>query len=160
MKNKPIKRSEYIVKLSRDHHASLLFCWKIRQAKRLEIAPSRVKPYVAYFSADHMRPHFDEEEQILFPPAINDPLVKQAFTEHQDIYRLVDQIALAEDKELQPLLDEIAETVDKHVRFEERVLFPHLEKIIPEVELKKISDQLDHEPEKDTYADEFWVKPR
>jgi len=30
MKTKPIKRNENIMKLSKEHHFSLLFCWKIR----------------------------------------------------------------------------------------------------------------------------------
>lgn len=66
MEGKPIKRSKYIIKLSRDHNASLLFCWKIRQGKRLGVESERIKPYVAYFAKEHLSPHFFEEETILF----------------------------------------------------------------------------------------------
>lgn len=118
-----------------------------------------MKPYVAYFAKDHMAPHFDEEESILFPAASGDDLVKQAVAEHRIILELVDHIVPAEDQELDILLCDLAETVDKHVRFEERVLFPHLEQLIPEPILKEISEKLDHEPEKDTFQDEFWKKP-
>jgi hemerythrin-like domain-containing protein len=50
--------------------------------------------------------------------------------------------------------------VDKHVRFEERELFPHLEVAIEESELAKIGEKLlemQSEPLQDTYEDEFWV---
>lgn len=158
MENKPIKRSKYIIKLSRDHNASLLFCWKIRQGKKLGVDGERIKPYVAYFAKDHMAPHFEEEETILFSSVSEDELVKQAVSEHQLIYKLVDQVRSAEGAELDESLLKLADTVDGHVRFEERTLFPHLEKLIPEPQLKQISEKLDHEPEKDTFGDEFWKK--
>lgn len=160
MERKPVKRSPYIIKLSRDHHASLLFCWKLRQGLKLGIDGERMQPYVAYFAKDHMTPHFAEEEDILFPAAAQDPLVLQAMDEHRMINQLVDQIGAATGSQLPDLLHDIANRVDEHVRFEERVLFPHLEKIVPEDALKRISEQLDHEPEKDIYQDHFWVKPR
>lgn len=156
MERKPIKRSEYIVKLSRDHHASLLFCWKIRQGRRNGIDSNRIKPYVAYFAAEHLTPHFVEEEDILFRSVLEDSLVQQAFEEHKQINMLVEKIA--ENDHPERFLDEIADIVDQHVRFEERVLFPHLEQIIPEVQLKEISEKLDQDPPKDTYHDPFWVK--
>jgi hemerythrin-like domain-containing protein len=55
---------------------------------------------------------------------------------------------------------QIADMVDKHVRFEERELFPHLEVAIEESELAKIGEKLlemQSEPLQDTYEDEFWV---
>lgn len=160
MKNKPVKRSPYIIKLSRDHHASLLFCWKLRQGMKLHVAAERMRRYVAYFAKDHLAPHFREEEEILFAAAVDDTLVGQAMREHDEINNLVSAIATTHLKELPALLGSVADRVDAHVRFEERVLFPHLEKIIPEDQLKEISEQLDHDPEKDTYEDDFWVKPK
>jgi hemerythrin-like domain-containing protein len=54
----------------------------------------------------------------------------------------------------------MVDMVDKHVRFEERELFPHLEAAIEESELAKIGEKLlemQSEPLQDTYEDEFWV---
>lgn len=78
--------------------------------------------------------------------------------EHKTVFDLVANIADSEGEQLTGFLLQLADTVDSHVRFEERVLFPHLERLIPEEQLKVISDQLDHEPEKDTYQDAFWKK--
>lgn len=160
MKNKPVKRSPYIVKLSRDHHAGLLFCWKIRQAKKYLIAHERVKPYVAYFTEAHLAPHFKEEEEILFAPKPGDALVQRAMQEHKNIKRLSAEVATASGVNSDALLDAIANAVDNHIRFEERTLFPHLEQVLTEEQLKEISTQLDHEPEQDAYPDEFWLKPK
>lgn len=160
MEKKPVKRSPYIVKLSRDHHASLLFCWKLRQGDKFGIEKNRMKKYVSYFFAEHMQPHFKEEEQILFAPAKNDEMVQQALQDHKKIHALARTIISKEAADLTGELLEIAELVDNHVRFEERKLFPHLEQLIPEDQLKEISEKLGHAPEKDVYKDEFWIKKK
>ncbi len=160
MNKKPVKRSPHIIKLSRDHHASLLFCWKLRQGIKLGIGNDRMQGYVSYFAKEHMSPHFHEEETILFPPASDDVLVQRALHEHKVINALVSEIANGDEFRLRHTLEEIADAVDKHVRFEERILFPHLEKKLSEDQLVTISRQLDHEPEKDLYADAFWVKKK
>lgn len=160
MGNKPVRRSPYIIKLSRDHHAGLLFCWKIRQGQRLTVDLERIKEYVAYFSHEHLASHFEEEEKYLFASQIQDDLVQRAMNEHKNIRHLSAAIAGASGEKLASLLDEIANTVDEHIRFEERTLFPHMEQVLSETQLKKISTQLDHEPEKDIYADEFWIKQK
>ena len=66
MELQPIRRNKHILELSRDHHFTLLFCWKIRQGLKMQIAPERLKNYVNYFWGEHMQPHFREEEEILF----------------------------------------------------------------------------------------------
>ena len=159
MENKPVKRSPYIVKLSRDHHAGLLFCWKIRQGKRYLVESARMKKYVAYFYSENLLPHFKEEENYLFAPALDDQQVQQAMKDHARIKELAASIASSEGDDLNDLLTHMADTVDQHIRFEERTLFPHLEELLPEKVLKEICEKLDHPPEKDTYADEFWLKP-
>jgi len=68
MIRKPIKRNEHIRKLSQEHHFCLLFCWKVRQGVKKEIAPDRIWRYVQYFWHGHLRPHFKSEEKILFAP--------------------------------------------------------------------------------------------
>jgi len=68
MEKMPIKRNENIVKLSRDHHASLLFCWKLRQGIKYHSSIERMVKYVQYFWNQHFTPHFKEEEEFLFAP--------------------------------------------------------------------------------------------
>ncbi len=48
MKNIPIKRSEFLIQLSRDHHFTLLFCWKIKEGLKKDI-PLILKDYVLFF---------------------------------------------------------------------------------------------------------------
>lgn len=158
MNAQPLKRSEYIVKLSRDHHASLLLCWKLRQGIKYHIAPERMACYVRY-AWDHLfAAHFKEEEEILFAP-VKDEAVQKAIRDHRDIKAQADHIiSHAQELKAADFL-KFADTVNDHVRYEERVLFPHLEKVLSEEQLQKISAALSPEAIIDGYEDDFWVKP-
>ena len=78
MERKPIKRSKELTQLSKEHHFSLLFCWKIRQGLKMNISADRIKKYIEYFWLQCMQPHFLEEENFLFIP-VGDEKVKKSF---------------------------------------------------------------------------------
>lgn len=158
MEKKPIKRSEHIVILSREHHGGLLFCWKIRQGLKKQTDTNRMQQYVAYFWDSHLAPHFREEEEHLFEKA-NDDLCRKAMQQHQEIKALINQVKSSLPSP--DLLTQLADSVDAHIRYEERELFPHLEKVLDEQELRRIGAALAQShanPIKDNFPDEFWVK--
>jgi hypothetical protein len=68
MIKRPITRNEHIKRLSRKHHFSLLFCWKIRQGLKNNLQPERICEYVQYFWNQNLQQQFREEEKILFAP--------------------------------------------------------------------------------------------
>jgi iron-sulfur cluster repair protein YtfE (RIC family) len=153
-RDKAMKRHESIVPLSRDHHTGLLFCWKIRQGLKKQIPPARIQPYVQYFWDNHLKQHFEEEENILFA-ALKDSKCQQAVAEHKEIRKLIDANTNTADS-----LNALADSIDNHIRFEERVLFPHIEQVLPAEQLAAIGNQLHtlHENHlSDLYPDEFWV---
>ena len=158
MEKKPIKRSKHIVILSREHHTGLLFCWKIRQGLKKEVNTSRIQKFACYFWNAHLASHFREEEELLFNK-VNDDFCRLALQQHQEIRVLINQVkANAPTPEL---LTHLADSVDNHIRFEERELFPHLEKVLDEQELINIGAALAEShaaPDKDNFQDEFWVK--
>ena len=153
----PIKRNKNLVSLSKEHHSTLLFCWKIRTGLKLNVETARIKHYVHYFWQAHMQPHFYEEETILFAP-VQDEAVQKALNEHSDIKKQVETIIASED--IQPVqLKILADAVDNHVRYEERELFQHLENILTEQQLKEIGGKLQTAANaicNDAFADEFW----
>lgn len=160
MEKKPVKRSPHIIKLSRDHHASLLFCWKLRQGEKKAIEQERMQKYVTYFFEKHLKPHFREEEEFLFSHAKNDAMVLRTIDEHKNINQLASKIIGSDSENLTNEFTAIADMVDQHVRFEERELFPHMEEMLSEKQLIKISEKLGHAPKKDTFEDEFWVREK
>ncbi len=159
MEKKPLKRNENLVKLSKDHHAGLLFCWKIRQGVKYHIETDRMIKYVKYFWDHHFASHFKEEEQFLFAP-LKDKEVQKALDDHQKIKIFVDKIAVSGMESEDDVLLELADTVDDHIRYEERILFPHLQEELSDEQLEKIGEQIVNEPLTDNYEDEFWIKSR
>ncbi len=157
MERKPVKRNENIAKLSRDHHASLMFCWKIRNGIKLNASTERMVKYLQYFLHQHFIPHFTEEEEILFAPLL-DKEVQKALDDHIAIKKLIHKISFSSPENHQNELSELADMVDEHVRYEERILFPHLEKELSQEQLESIGKQISDEAIKDNYEDTFWVK--
>jgi len=157
---KPIKRSEHIMPLSREHHFSLLFSWKIRQGLKKGIELQRIISYVNHFFEHNLLVHFREEEETLFAVQ-DDAMVQRALEEHQLVRKLVPELIGAREDEIPSRLAELADLVEKHVRYEERELFPYLEGRLSPEQLAAIGHQLlemQPEPLTDSYPDEFWAR--
>ena len=149
-----MKRDKNIVPLSQDHYFGLLSGWKIKQGIKKNISYERIKNYINYHWDNSQSFHFDEEEKILFPYS-NDELTQRALDEHKEIRELLKTLNEVEDFELLTLY---ADKVTEHIRFEERVLFPHLENILTEEQLAEVGKRLNeiHHHAEDEYHDEFW----
>lgn len=160
-KASPIKRDKNLVWLSRDHHEGLLIVWKIRQGISFSIPNNRITDFVLHAYTAHLEPHFIEEEELLFVKLPeNEPQRLKAESEHAAIRKMV--AALRPDAESTVAdLEAFANLLEAHIRFEERVLFPYIEKeILPEA-LTIIGSQLeaDHSTKKPfIWQDEFWIK--
>jgi hemerythrin-like domain-containing protein len=127
--SKPLKRHPFIVEFSRDHHYGLLLAWKIRQGLKKRIESQRITVYLNLFAERELFPHFAEEEKYLLSllPE-NDILRKQIEAEHDRLRRLVAGCNHVED--ITKRLKEFADHLETHIRFEERMFFPHLERTV------------------------------
>ena len=155
----PIKRNPAIVQFSREHHYGLLLVWKIRQGLRLAVAPERIGKYVTYAFGIELEPHFQAEEQLLFSrlPAENDLRV-QAQEEHRLLRGQV--LQLSEQPDDESLLRVFAQTLENHIRFEERTLFNYLQEQLPAEVLSAVEaahPPLDGEA-CELWGDRFWEK--
>lgn len=162
MSRKPIKRSKQLQILSRQHHAGLLFCWKLRQGIRLGVETGRMSRYLDYFWKSELQFHFKEEERLLLIDS-SDPFVSQAKEEHTLLKTQIEQIIDSGYRTTQTQLDTIAENLDDHIRFEERILFPHLESTLTKEKMESIGRSLIAGNKKiylEDYADEFWKDGR
>lgn len=156
----PIKRHQALVSFSKEHHFGLLLVWKIRQGLANAVSAERISRYVLFFFNEDLKIHFKEEEELLFSklPA-TDKLRIQAEEEHKEIYRLIAMITqTANDEEL---LRQFADTLDKHIRFEERTLFNHLQTHVAPEELEEISKRFSNSVDLDSkWEDVFWVRKK
>lgn len=152
MKVKPIKRHKAIQPLSREHHQGLLLSWKIRTGLSKGVSTDRIKTYVDWFYKTHLIPHFEEEEVNLFPILGNDnELVKKAVAQHRRLHRLFRSTG-----ELQKSLNHIEEELEKHIRFEERVLFNEIQKVATEQQLRLVLEHHNETKFSENNTDKFW----
>ena len=153
----PLKRHQAIVSFSKDHHYGLLLVWKIRQGLNSAVNPERISNYAIYFFKEDLEKHFREEEQLLFSKlADNDVLRKQAEAEHLVIYDLI--AAIEENKYDALLLKQLADKLEKHIRFEERQLFIHLQNTISSAELESLENRFSNNSKaiEEKWEDVFW----
>ncbi|NND35428.1 MAG: hemerythrin domain-containing protein, partial [Saprospiraceae bacterium] len=134
------------------HHHGLLFCWKIRTGLGNNTSPLRIKEYSDWFFRTHLKPHFQIEEGQLFPVlGRQHHMVKQAISEHRRLEGL-----FRSKTELEKNMKLIAEELDHHIRFEERVLFNELQKVATADQwqlLESIHEEVSDAP---PWDDEFW----
>lgn len=148
-----MKRHHALQSLSRDHHHGLLLSWKIREGFKKGIDPERMMAYALWFWNMHLLKHFEVEERWLFPLLGNDhPLVKRALADHKRITRLF--TSAPSDRER--VLGQIEEALDKHIRFEERILFQAIQKIATEDQLQIMEQVHAGTVPQEIWGDEFW----
>lgn len=150
----PLKRDPALRHLSHDHHHGLLLCWKIRQGFKLGIEPSRMKVYCQWFWENYLEAHFEEEEKVIFPVlSEEDPLIKQAMSEHRRLRKLFNSWDNAEKT-----LGQIEEDLERHIRFEERILFPVVQEKASLEQLETIAKCGDRENYQENENDPFWLR--
>jgi hemerythrin-like domain-containing protein len=73
---------------------------------------------------------------------------------------MIHQIDTADTEKTTEILLKLADIVDAHVRYEERILFPHVEKVLTEKQLEEIGMHIAGKPLKDNFEDKFWIQPK
>jgi iron-sulfur cluster repair protein YtfE (RIC family) len=145
----PIKRHTAIQPLSRDHHHGLILAQLIKKGapayKGLPTEINEKKDYVISFYNSKLKKHFKKEEEILFPPVKNkspevDMLIDEIVSEHRKMEKLVNEVQKTTD--LENILDKLGWLLEKHIRKEERVLFPAIEKSLTEGVVSELKTKL------------------
>lgn len=143
-----MKRHPALVPLSHDHHHGLVEARRLRRATALPAAERRdaAAAFVRFFALES-RPHFRDEEEQLFPLLVGaeEPateLVVQALLEHQRLHALANALEneLASGNAPAAPMHELATALEAHIRFEERTLFPLIEKLAPEAALRGLQE--------------------
>ena len=153
MAQKPLKRHKALQPFSREHHHGLLLSWKIRSGFNKNIEIDRIKAYTDWFFENQLLPHFEMEEEYIFPLLDADhELIKQALSEHERLKHL-----FTDNKNVEKNLHIIEEELEQHIRFEERILFPEIQKHASDEALNIIEDVHKEEGFQDNIEDEFWM---
>lgn len=121
-----MKRHEALQSLSRDHHRALFVAQRMRRAEDARAAAAEFEE----FFKGHGQRHFQIEEQVLLPlwarlGAVDRQAAARLADEHLSIRTRA--LELAESPDLEAVHD-LGVELDAHVRFEERQLFPAIER--------------------------------
>lgn len=126
------RRHDSLIPLSREHQCGLMLCLRIHrglveQGANSNWLETKAGHAVRFFEGDLVA-HFQAEEEVLFP-AMRDLsgaglIIDELLVEHAKMRRLVDQLRGNEISSLAETLKEFADTLEAHIRKEERELFP------------------------------------
>jgi hemerythrin len=140
-----MKRHRSLYPLSHDHHHALV------QALNLDKAGARADQaglreaaarFADFWRSDLQR-HFAQEEQIVLPllvtyKAADAAEIRETLKQHSAIVRLISELneKLSRPETIEAsLLTGLAESLRRHIRYEESELFPAVEASVPEEEL-------------------------
>lgn len=156
----PLKRHAALIPLSQDHHFVLLLVWKIKQGLKFGIEEKRIVDYLLFFQKEHLEPHFSIEENLIFSYlGKNDSMRMQAEKDHESLRAQIDEIKCAVGN-ITVLLKKYGDTLEGHIRFEERKLFQHMQAELMEKDLQEMEKEVlkVHKKDSDCWEDKFWIK--
>lgn len=139
------RRHDSLIPLSREHQYALMLCLRIHRGliehvKDIEWLQTKAGQAVRFFEGELIT-HFQAEEELLFP-AMRElsgapRIIEQLLAEHQEIARLIDQLRKTDRSLLASSLKNFADTLEAHIRKEERELFPIYEQqASPEIAIR------------------------
>lgn len=148
-----MKRHDSFIPLSREHHDGLLLATRLQQGRNalLRLWSHDLQwqaGYVVQFFDDHLENHFRTEEEIIFPLAEKyfrtdqEPIIRRLAEEHCELKELVAFLRHPEEKKLECTLVRFGEILERHIRSEERELFPMCEESFPKEYLEKIKIEI------------------
>jgi iron-sulfur cluster repair protein YtfE (RIC family) len=126
------RRADSLIPLSREHQYALLLCLRIHRGliehqKDSKWQQTKAAHAVRFFDGDLVT-HFCAEEESLFPAMNYLPgaaaIIHELLAEHRRIGRLIHRLRQVEAHSLAATLEEFADTLEAHIRKEERELFP------------------------------------
>ena len=143
------RRHDSLIPLTHDHHHALAQTRRLRSAakdnERELLGQSQA--FLDFFHDDTVN-HFREEEEVVFPLAVEDgrakELLARVMMEHLQIHALVSRLGVevAESRVTPESASELATALEAHIRFEEGKVFPMLEEVVADDQLSAISLRL------------------
>src|SRR5881394_4085528 len=135
-----MKRHPALIPLSRDHHDGLVQALRLRRAAADGDASARLaaaREFVEFFRNEE-RVHLRDEEEELFPLLLRHAGSQPAPLHHVQLEGFARklEIAVAAGIVERETLDAAGELLDAHIRLEERQIFPLIEELVPDDELR------------------------
>jgi iron-sulfur cluster repair protein YtfE (RIC family) len=152
-------RAESLQPLSRQHKAALMTCLLIRKGVSRQAPVAVMTDFFLHSWEKEIAPHMVEEENKLIP-LLNQfdqgkPFAQTILRDHELIRNSMEHLRM--ENVNTRLLADLADMLEQHVRYEERIVFQSMQKFIPPRSLAAISINENHQqPVCDNYPVHFW----
>jgi Hemerythrin HHE cation binding domain len=144
-----LKRSRELKPLSSEHHQALLVAFQLKHGLSghgdSAGAPKDLPGLVALarrYDETVFSTHTRVEEELL-AGHVPEADLRRLKNEHADMHRLLDTARSAQPPEMRAALGQFAEALERHVRWEERELFPALESAMSDEALATMGHELE-----------------
>ncbi|TMA97327.1 MAG: hemerythrin domain-containing protein [Deltaproteobacteria bacterium] len=146
-----LMRHPSLTPLSHDHHHGLALALRCRKQALGQIKPmgaaglrERAKEFLSFY-ASNLVAHFRAEEEVLFPLLGNaapgsSRVIDELLSEHEQIRQAATQ--LENGTGLAKLIFDLGDLLERHIRKEERELFPLFEQHVKAAEAVAIGQEL------------------
>jgi iron-sulfur cluster repair protein YtfE (RIC family) len=154
-----MQRVESLQPLSRQHKTALMTCLLIRKGLSRQAPVAVMADFFLHSWEKEIAPHMAEEEKKLIP-LLNQfeqgkPFASTILRDHDLIRNSMEHLRM--ENVNTRLLADLADMVEQHVRYEERIVFQSLQSFIPPRSLAKISiDENNQHPVCKNYPVHFW----
>jgi hemerythrin-like domain-containing protein len=144
-------RHPSLIPLSQDHHHGLALALRCRKQALGQIKPmgaeglrERAKEFLVFYGA-HLVPHFRAEEEVLFPllrsaVAESENMIDELLRDHGQIRQAIPQ--LEGETGLAKLLFDLGDLLERHIRKEERELFPLFEQHVDGRQAETVGEEI------------------
>ena len=141
------RRHDTLIPLTHDHHHALAQARRLLDVAKMDDVTeqrNQTNDFINFYFGRAVR-HFHEEEELFFAPLVDVPeaseLVLRAVADHLRLHGLVRTVKrqLTDGDVDGERLTDISRILTDHVRFEEKELFPLIERLIPEAELEDLA---------------------
>src|SRR5699024_1194057 len=144
-KHKGIKRNEALYPLSHHHTNALFIALKLKQAgtKKSRLSLEEVKKDAVSFFEPGGKKHFREEEEVLLTAyaqyaSIDRSEIQEMLLEHVKIRAKFDTLNKSDTIDVS-FMHDLGNLLESHIRKEERIIFPMIEKAVPEEKLRELA---------------------
>jgi hemerythrin-like domain-containing protein len=152
----PIRRSDALRSLSRDHHLALQLARGVQTRTsphlraQLPSEPKALAAHVLRVFGEQLAAHFDAEDRVLLPaiagkdPAL-DGLAVEIEVEHVELQALAEKLAdtSLDDESIEGVLDRFGRLLESHVRKEERAYYQRIQEVLDAETLDRLGGALE-----------------
>jgi hemerythrin-like domain-containing protein len=144
-------RHPSLIPLSQDHHHGRALALRCRKQALGQIKPmgaeglrERAKEFLVFYQA-HLVPHFRAEEEALFPllrsaAPESEAMIDELVRDHEKIRQAIPQ--LQSGTSLAKLIFDLGDLLERHIRKEERELFPLFEQHVESRQAEAVGEEI------------------